>query len=56
MPAFKIFAGVIKTYLETGKTQLEIRNGNKKIAISGPPSSVAKILEQLQELGGSQGE
>jgi len=49
-PALKILAGVIKSYLEARKTQLEIRSGTKKIAISGPSSSVEEILARLQEL------
>jgi hypothetical protein len=46
----KVLAGVIKSFLEASKTQLEIRNGPKKITISGPSSSVEEILAQLQEL------
>jgi hypothetical protein len=49
-PALKILADVIKVYLASKKTQLEIRNGTKRIAISGPSPAVEEILGRLQDL------
>jgi hypothetical protein len=49
-PALKILADVIKVYIASKKTKLEIRSGSKRITISGPSSTVDQILEQLQEV------